>query len=107
MYRYLQWSSNNQGNLRNTKSINCDNLRLKSWQTPRQVVLEENIKSTQFQWEEKRATIFSAKNTQFIRQQNLGQPYSKWKYSLNNAFEKNHVTSFMAEVTIHSVHLLT
>ncbi|KAM3362110.1 hypothetical protein P3S68_016964 [Capsicum galapagoense] len=118
--RYMQWSSDNQGGLCNTtKSLQGEDLlRMKSWQTPRQAVIEENgiheivpIRSTQFleqkkwppfipnQWEEKRADFCSAKNSHFLLQQNLGQPYSKWKYCRNNnALEQNLVTPFTFEM---------
>ncbi|XP_055804135.1 uncharacterized protein LOC129873134 [Solanum dulcamara] len=108
-FRYLQWSSDNQGSLLNAKSRKGEDLlRMKSWQTPREVVLEENgivpIRSTQFleqkkwcpfipnQWEEiKRADISSAENSQFLLQQNLGLPHSKWNCR-NNALDQNLVT---------------
>ncbi|MCD7446204.1 hypothetical protein HAX54_045261 [Datura stramonium] len=115
--RYLQWSSDNQGSLLNTKTSlkgedlreNNNLLRMKSWQTPRQVVLKENgtheivpIRSSQFleekkwpprnevianQWEEKRADFCSPKSSHFWLQQN-----SKWKYCRNNALEQNLLT---------------
>ncbi|KAH0697007.1 hypothetical protein KY290_014438 [Solanum tuberosum] len=98
--RYLPWSSDNQGSLLNSKfQKGEDLLRMKSWQTPRQVVIEQNgimpIRSTQFleqkkfipnQWEEK-----TAKNSHFLLQENLGQPYSKWNCR-NNALDQNLVT---------------
>lgn len=121
----MQWSSDNQGGLCNTtKSLQGEDLlRMKSWQTPRQAVIEENgihdivpIRSTQFleqkkwppfipnQWEEKRADFCSAKNSHFWLQQNLGQPYSKWKYCRNNnALEQNLVTPFTFEVIHKSI----
>lgn len=121
--RYLQWSSDNQGTLLNTKSSlkrddlreNNNLLRMKSWQTPRQVVLKENgideivpIRSSQFleekkwpprnefitnQWEEKRNDFCSAKNSHFLLQQN-----STWKYSRNNALEQTLLTPCRIEM---------
>ncbi|XP_049383879.1 uncharacterized protein LOC125848117 [Solanum stenotomum] len=104
--RYLPWSSDNQGSLLNSKfQKGEDLLRMKSWQTPRQVVVEQNgimpIRSTQFleqkkfipnQWEEK-----TAKNSHFLLQQNLGQSYSKWNCR-NNALEQNLVTPCRIEM---------
>ncbi|KAJ8549471.1 hypothetical protein K7X08_033178 [Anisodus acutangulus] len=111
--RYLHWSSHKQGSLLNIKTQ--DKLS-----TARQV-LEENgsheigpIRSSQFleekkwpprefitnQWEEKRADfadICSAKNSQFLLQQNLAQPYSKWNCTYNT-HENNLVTPFRIEM---------
>ncbi|XP_059290525.1 uncharacterized protein LOC132044053 isoform X2 [Lycium ferocissimum] len=101
--------------------------RMKSWQTqdklssPRQVIRENgrreigSIKSSQFleekrwpphefmpnQWEEKKADlsdICSAKNSQYLLQQNnVVQPYSKWNCRYNT-FEQNLVKPFKIEI---------
>ncbi|CAN4084224.1 unnamed protein product [Withania somnifera] len=108
--RYLQWSSHNQGRLLNTKSLKSEDSRMKSWQTPRQVLQENGIheivpiKSSHFieekkwppfipnQWEEKRADICSAKNSHLLL-----QPNSKWNCR-NNTLEKNLATPSKIEM---------
>ncbi|XP_016481117.2 uncharacterized protein LOC107802181 [Nicotiana tabacum] len=95
--RYLQWSSNQGGLLNNTTREKLS--------TPRQ--FQKNggheigsIRSSQFreekrwppsvfianQWEEKNSdfsNICSAKNSQYLLQQNVAQPYSKWNCRYN------------------------
>lgn len=112
MYRYLQWSSNQGSVLNTTREKLC---------TPRQ--FQKNggheigpVRSSQFleekrwppseftanQLEEKIAdfsNICSAKNSQYLLQQNVAQPYSKWNCRYNT-LEQNLETPTRLEVNI-------